>query len=175
MFRKNFIFLILPLCLQCSLFDKNKGKKDENETVDNNEISNGILKGEEYKTATVNDKNNIFSDDIKNLRIKKEEFKLKDNGKECFDSYKKKSTNDIKQKFQNKVVNTARQYFIRQLGHNEDFFKKLGDLINPEPICDVFKYYIKPGDKDKLYSEIDNLIAQYKGALSVIENEKFDS
>ena len=140
MFHKNFVLLILPLCLQCNWNDLSKNKKGIATKVEaTNTDPNGVLRNdEEYSSATVNDENNIFSDDIKKLRIKKETYKVKDDGENLFNNDKKKlldnSVGDddtLKSAFIKRIIITAKKYFIRHLECQDSEFKnKLNDIFD---------------------------------------------
>ena len=139
MFHKNFVLLILPFCLQCNLNDLSKNKKGIVSKVEpTNTDPNGVLRNdEEYSSATVNDESNIFSDDIKNLRIKKETYKVKDDGENLFNEDKKKLLDNsvehdtLKSTFIKRIIITAKKYFIRHLEcQDSEFKKKLNDIFD---------------------------------------------
>ena len=138
MFHKNFVLLILPFCLQCNRNDLSKNKKDIASKVEStNTDPNGVLRNdEEYSSATVNDENNIFSDDIKRLRIKKETYKVKDDGETLFNKYKKKlldnsvgNADTLKSAFIKRIIITAKKYFIRHLECQDSEFKEALNVI----------------------------------------------
>lgn len=138
MFHKNFVLLILPFCLQCNWNDLSKNKKGIASKVEPiNTDPNGVLRNdEEYSSATVNDENNIFSDDIKRLRIKKETYKVKDKGETLFNEDKKKlldtSVEDddtLKSAFIKRIIITAKKYFIRHLECQDSTFKAALNVI----------------------------------------------
>ena len=138
MFHKNFVLLILPFCLQCNWNDLSKNKKGIASKVEpTNTDPNGVLRNdEEHSSATVNDENNIFSDDIKNLRIKKETYKVKDDGENLFNEDKKKLLdtsvgNDatLKSTFIKRIIITAKKYFIRHLECQDSTFKAALNVI----------------------------------------------
>ena len=137
MFHKNFVLLILPFCLQCNWNDLSKNKKGIASKVEpTNTDPNGVLRNdEEHSSATVNDENNIFSDDIKRLRIKQETYKVKDDGETLFNKYKKKlldnSVEDdtLKSAFIKRIIITAKKYFIRHLECQDSTFKAALNVI----------------------------------------------
>ena len=201
MFRKNFIFLIFPFCLQCawtgSLKKNNKGTAKETEKInDKNTDAN-----EEHRGSTINDANNIFSDDIKTLRLKKELFKVKDDGGYRFEilkgallgeiedqtlkqlissGYIENKIQNIKEKLICCIIATAKRYFVRHIVYSENFSDKLKNLIKDDSVdidgvVDIFKDKIGPKNQNKFSLEIESLIAQYNRAFIFIKNEKFDS
>lgn len=129
MFHKNFVLLILPFCLQCNRNDLSKNKKGTD--------PNGILRNdEEHSSATINDENNIFSDDIKRLKIKKETYKVKDKGEVLFNNDKKKlldnSVKDddtLKSAFIKRIIITAKKYFTRPIECQYSTFKAALNVI----------------------------------------------
>lgn len=137
MFHKNFVLLILPFCLQCNRNDLSKKQKGIVSKVEpTNTDPNGVLRNdEEYSSATVNDESNIFSDDIKRLRIKKETYKVKDDGENLFNNDKKKlldnSVEDdtLKSAFIKRIIITAKKYFIRHLECQDSTFKAALNVI----------------------------------------------
>jgi hypothetical protein len=141
MFHKNFVLLILPFCLQCNWNDLSKNKKDIASKVEpTNTDPNGVLRNdEEYSSATVNDESNIFSDDIKRLRIKKETYKVKDDGETLFNNDKKKLLDNsvehdtLKNTFIKRIFITAKKYFIRHLECQDSEFKnKLNSIFDQD-------------------------------------------
>ncbi len=201
MFRKNFIFLILPFCLQCHRNDYDKNKQSIESSNDN---PDGVLRTDERSHVTVNDESNVFSDDIKKLRQNKEILKLQD--PQLFASCKEffLGSNDqenikqilqskdsrlyleesIKSKFVRLILTTAKKYFIRHIDYDDEQ-KKLNDIILNKNfklsedfiknVCDIFEDKFSQDGKDQFTKELTSLGIQYKQAREIIKSEKFDS
>lgn len=202
MFRKNFIFLILPFCLQCHRNDYDKNKQSIESSNDN---PDGVLRTDERSHVTVNDESNVFSDDIKKLRQNKEILKLQD--PQLFASCKEffLGSNDqeniktilehkdsrlyleesIKSKFVRLILITAKKYFIRHIDYDDKQQQQLNDIILNKNfklsedfiknVCDIFEDKFSQDGKDQFTKELTSLGIQYKQAREIIKSEKFDS
>lgn len=177
MFRKKIVFLISPLFLQC--FGDKKPKEESN-----NESSKGSddkeKEEEKISTTTVNDANNIFSDELKMLRLEKEKCKLENDKFRAFDKKKEEARNKLKEKFPNILVQCAKKYFSRQVGGDDNnLINRLKPVLDQDvddlnKVVKVFVRMISHSKYEVFVAEVKSIIEQYKGVLNLIENEKFD-